>query len=168
MSRYLVRPVRRDDIELLSEKFGDRHFLEDRLNRQTNGLGVLFTAWSGDAPAGLLYLWLEKAEEPELAAALPDVALLTHLEVLPPLRSQGIGSELMNHAERYLEDRGHEQVALAVHEDNTRAAALYFRLGYRDWDAGKIVCYTYEVQPDGSVVREPEKCYVLVKYLNPV
>nr|WP_225958228.1 GNAT family N-acetyltransferase [Amycolatopsis lexingtonensis] len=152
---------------MLSEKFGDRHFLEDRLNRQTNGLGVLFTAWSGDVPAGLLYLWLEEAEEQEIAAALPGVALLTHLEVLPPLRSKGVGTELMDHAERYLEDLGgHEQVALAVHEDNTRAAALYDRLGYRDWGGGKIVCYTYEVQPDGSVVREPEKCHVLVKDLK--
>lgn len=166
MSRYLVRPVQPGDIEILSEKFGDRHFLDDRLLRQKNGLGVLFTAWSGDDPVGLLYLWLEPAEEPEITAALPEVALLTHLEVLPELRNRGIGSELMKHAERYLEDHGHEQVALAVHEDNTRAAALYARLGYQDWGGGKIVCHTYEVRPDGSVVREPEKCYVLVKYLK--
>ncbi|GAB3159191.1 hypothetical protein GCM10027258_71930 [Amycolatopsis stemonae] len=128
---------------------------------------MLFLAWLGYRPAGDVYLWLEDAEERPIRRHLPGVALITHLEVDRDLRNQGIGQALVDAAEQYLAEEGHDRVALAVRTDNTDAARLYRRLGYRDWGHGDVTCYAQRTLPDGSVLEEPERCHVLVKTLTP-
>jgi GNAT superfamily N-acetyltransferase len=152
-----------DDVELLIAELGQRDFFQDRIARQKSGNGVLFIAWSGDRPIGDAYLWMEPAEEPDIRRALPGVPLLTHVEVLADLRSHGVGTELIAAAERELADRGHRRVALAVEETNVRAARLYERCGYRDWDHPRVHCLPYD---DGSGRPRPvEICRVMVKDL---
>lgn len=163
-----LRPARADDVFPFAAAFGDHQFLTDRLRRQRKGLGVLFVAWLDGRPAGDVYLWLEKAEEESIRWRLPGVPLLTHLEVHSELRNRGIGSALVSTAERYVVEKGHERVALAVRTDNTRAARLYRRLGYADWGHGEVICYARTTSPDGLVQEEAERCHVLVKDLVPV
>ncbi|MCR6483394.1 GNAT family N-acetyltransferase [Amycolatopsis sp. OK19-0408] len=160
-----IRPASYADLAALVGTLGNRAYFVERYLRQENGLGVLFTAWLGDIPVGVIYLWLEQAEEPEIAACLPSVPLLTHIEVVAPLRSRGIGRTMVGAAEQHLVERGHDRVALAVRTDNRRAARLYRRLGYQDWGHGVAVCYAESVRPGGEVVREPEWCHVFVKEL---
>jgi predicted N-acetyltransferase YhbS len=133
--------------------------------RQRNDQGVLFFAWLGTRPAGAVYLWLEEAEEPPIRRHLPDVALLTHLQVHPELRRIGVGTALVNAVEQHLIGEGHERVALAVRTDNPAAARLYDRLGYEDWGHGKVTCYARITLRNGGVLEVPEPCYVLVKDL---
>jgi ribosomal protein S18 acetylase RimI-like enzyme len=160
-----IRQAGRDDLEALAEVFEDRHFLEDRLHRQEHGLGALLSAWQADRPVGILYLWLEKAEEEDIAEHLPGVPVLNHLEVVADLRGEGIGSLLLAQAEARLA-ADHAQVVLAVRTDNKDATRLYHRLGYRDWGHGQVVCFAETAMPDGEIFREEEKCYVLVKDLK--
>lgn len=162
MRDLVIRPARPDDLGALAEALGQAEFFAEHLARQADGRGVILTAWQGGAPKGDVYLRFEPAEEPEIRDQLPDVPLLTHLEVVPGYRNRGIGTRLIRAAERYLRERGYRRVALAVEVTNTDAARLYKRLGYRDWSNPPVVCYAW--LPDGRD-RRPEICYVLVKRL---
>jgi ribosomal protein S18 acetylase RimI-like enzyme len=168
MTEPYVRSARSADLEPFAAALGDREFLIDRLSRQRKDRGVLFVAWLRYVPAGDVYLWLEEAEELPIRRHLPGVALLTHLQVHDELRNRGVGRALVAAVERHLRENGRERVALAVRTDNPAAARLYSRLGYRDWGHGEVVCYARTTQPDGRLLFEPERCYVLVKDLAPV
>ncbi|MFG3510511.1 GNAT family N-acetyltransferase [Streptomyces sp. NPDC047821] len=88
---------------------------------------------------------------------------LWQLAVLPALQSRGLGTLLVRAAERRIRDRGLRTAALAVEEDNSRARALYERLGYvaygREPDAWD------EEGPDGSIRRRETMCVLLRKSL---
>ncbi|WP_143229547.1 GNAT family N-acetyltransferase [Actinophytocola xanthii] len=147
---------------MLVAELGQGAFFADRLARQADGRGMLLVAWHRRRPVGDVYLWWERAEEPELQIFLPGTPLLTHLEVHVDHRARGTGTALVAAAERELGRRGHRAVALAVELGNIRAGRLYQRLGYRDWPHPPIRCYSLT---DGRGRREAEICRILVKAL---
>jgi GNAT superfamily N-acetyltransferase len=166
MSPVEVRAAGWADLAPLTAVLGQECFFADRLARQDAGRGVLLVALVDGRPVGDVYLWLEPAEEPEVRRYLPGVPLLGHLEVLPELRGQGIGTEVMRAAEDTLRRLGHQRVALGVDMDNHRATALYQRLHYIDWGYAPADTSQEVYHPDGRVERVPEKCYILVKELS--
>lgn len=162
MGNLQIREARHEDLAVLPRELGPRHYFADRLGRQDERLGVLLIAWRDGRPIGVVYLWLEPAEEPEIREHLPDTPLLTHLEIHQNHRKQGTGTTLLKAAERRLTKLGHDRVALAVVEGNTRAAKLYTRLGYEEWPHPAVKCYAMS-DDDGEL--EIEFCRVLVKTL---
>jgi GNAT superfamily N-acetyltransferase len=154
------------DMMPLYRAMGSEKFFAERYERQKNDLGVLFIAWLGDEPVGDVYLWLEKAEEYLIRQKLPSVALLTHLEVLPAFRNQGIGTKLIEAVEEHLIETGHGRIALAVRDDNENATRLYRELGYQDWGHGKVTCFPYAMNEGGDSAATPELCHVMVKELH--
>lgn len=160
-----VRQACYADLARLSDT-PDAGFFVERYERQKQDRGVLFIAWQGTEPVGDVYLWLEKAEESLLRWKLPGVALLTHLEVFPRYRNRGIGTTIIKEVEGYLNEIGCHRVALAVREDNVRAARLYQRLGYADWGHGKLVCFADVTCPGGRRDVAPETCHVMVRQLD--
>jgi GNAT superfamily N-acetyltransferase len=132
------------------------------MSRQVKHLGMLLTAWRGNRPVGVIYLWLAEAEEAEIREHLPGVPILNHLVIHPNHRSRGIGTKLMGAAERRLHMLGFSQVALAVEETNRRAARLYRRLGYEDWPYPPARCYSLT---DSAGERRVEICRIMVKTL---
>lgn len=163
MLNLAIRPARRGDLASLTQRLGQRRFFADRLDRQDSGLGVLLTAWHEGVVVGDVYLWLEPAEEPEIREHLPGVPLVTHLEVHPDHRRQGLGTRILGAAERLLVSRGYSEVALAVEVSNTEAAKLYTRLGYQEWPHPQVKCYS---PADRSGYRLVEICDVMVKELS--
>jgi GNAT superfamily N-acetyltransferase len=117
-----IRRARRTDLDVLIRELGQRRFFTDRFARQSAGRGMLLTAWRGARPIGVLYLWLEPAEEAELRTHLPGTPILNHLEIHADHRGGGTGTKLMRAAERRLRKLGFGQVALAVEVTNKRAA----------------------------------------------
>jgi len=158
-----IRAARQTDLAALTRSLGQRPFFVDRLARQEAGRGLLLTAWHDERPVGDVYLWLEPAEELEIRIFLPGTPLLTHLEVRPDRRAKGMGTALIAAAERALAGLGHDKVALAVELKNLRAARLYRRLGYDDWDHPPVRCYSLT---DGNGKRHAEICRILVKPLR--
>jgi ribosomal protein S18 acetylase RimI-like enzyme len=148
------------DIDVLVRELSQRPFFDDRMSRQAAGLGMLLTAWRGARPIGVIYLWLEPAEEKEIRDHLPGTPILNHLEIHAAHRGGGIGTKLIRAAERRLRKLGFDQVTLAVEETNRRATRLYTRLGYVEWPHSTIRCYTLT---DGE--RAYEICRILVKSL---
>ncbi|ANZ39523.1 hypothetical protein BBK82_29220 [Lentzea guizhouensis] len=163
MGDLTIRPARPEDLGSLAERLGQDRYFADRLDRQSEGRGVLLTAWLDDLVIGNVYLWLEEAEEPEIRAHLPGTPLVTHLEIHRDHRRQGVGTSLIGEAERLLADRGHGEVALAVEVNNTAAAKLYLRLGYQDWGYSPVECYS---PADENGHRDVEICDVMVKALG--
>jgi GNAT superfamily N-acetyltransferase len=157
-----IRRARPTDLDVLIRELGQRRFFTDRLARQSAGRGMLLTAWRGARPIGVLYLWLEPAEEAELRTHLPGTPILNHLEIHADHRGGGTGTKLMRAAERRLRKLGFGQVALAVEVTNKRAARLYARLGYVDWPYPTIRCYSLT---DGAR-RAVEICRIMVKPLG--
>ncbi|MFF9340774.1 GNAT family N-acetyltransferase [Streptomyces sp. NPDC014773] len=93
----------------------------------------------------------------------PEAGTLWQLAVLPALQSCGLGTLLVRAAEQRIRHRGLRTAELAVEEDNSRARALYERLGYvaysREPDAWD------EEGPDGSIRRHETMCILMRKSL---
>jgi ribosomal protein S18 acetylase RimI-like enzyme len=84
-------------------------------------------------------------------AKTPGAGTIGQLAVHPALQSCGIGTALIDAAERRIRARGLRRAELRVEDGNPRARALYERLGYRacgrepdSWD---------HEAPDGTVSR---------------
>jgi len=163
MGNLRIRRARVSDLEILIREFGQRRIFDDRISRQKRGLGMLLTAWRGARPVGVLYLWVEEAEEPELRQHIPGTPILNHLEIHTEHRGGGMGTKLIKAAERRLRMLGFDQVALAVEVTNRRAARLYARLGYREWPHSTVRCYSLT---DGDGQRAVEVCWIMIKPLH--
>ncbi|GAA1687280.1 hypothetical protein GCM10009733_099890 [Nonomuraea maheshkhaliensis] len=161
-----IRTAAPEDLPALIRSLGQKHYFEDRLARQQRGDGILLVAWKHGEPIGDVYLWLERAEEPELTTHLPDAALLTHLEVLPAHRNRGIGSELMRAAEEVLFSMEYKQVALGVGLDNLDACRLYERRGYVEWPHGNLPTTSVVYGRDGRRELRAELCRIMVRQLG--
>jgi L-amino acid N-acyltransferase YncA len=103
-----------------------------------------------------------------LLEELPDVPLLTHLEVVEPLRNRGIGTALLQRSERVLSARGFRMVVLGVHPENKDAIRLYERFGYRAYPEENRVISTVACRWDdaGAYHEEEEECVIFVKDLS--
>jgi len=99
---------------------------------------VVGIAWTRIIPA---YGNIDK-ETPELA-----------ISVLPELRGQGIGTQLMESLFRVLQKRGYERTSLSVQKNNP-AVRFYKRLGYEITDE--------------KVDHAGHEDYIMIKKLTPV
>ncbi len=105
------------------------------LGRQQAGDLLYLIAWEGERAVGQVSLFWRPSNDPVAAlAGCPWVVdLLTH----PECRSRGIGTALLGACENAVRTHGERRIGLAVALSNTRARALYERLGYRDAGLGE-------------------------------
>ena len=94
----------------------------------------------------------------------PGAGTLWQLAVHGALQSCGIGTLLIEAAERRIRDRGLRRAELAVEECNPRARALYERLGYVVYDR-KPEAWDEEAE-DGSLRRYETVCTLMRKELR--
>jgi GNAT superfamily N-acetyltransferase len=131
-----------DQLNELTDCLGQGEYFTDRLARQDRGEGVVLVAW------------------------LAGIPMLNHLEVHPDRRGQGIGTAIIEQAERLAAQMGHRRLLIGVGIDNPRAYDLYLRLGYTDWGHGNVDTTYASHQPDGTVRRFAETIRVLTKPLS--
>jgi GNAT superfamily N-acetyltransferase len=166
MSSLEIRAARNEaDLAALVRALGHGALFRDRFRRHSEQpkKGHLLIAWRAGRPVGVVYLWLEDAEEPEIRKHLPGVPLLMNLEVRDDQRGRGYGTELIKAAEEWLpRNREHvDEVALAVGIGNLTAEKLYLHLGYEPWPPQEIV--------ECCVFGKPgkyESCHILVRKLT--
>jgi GNAT superfamily N-acetyltransferase len=157
-----IRPVSEHELPAVVAGLDQLRYFADRLARQRLGRGVLLVAWAEGTAVGDVYLRLEPLDAEELAD-LGDAPQVTHLEVLPPNRKQGIGSALMRGVETIAWRRGYRRIALGVAADNADAVRLYQGLGYQLWRSDPISTYREVFHDDGTVTAVPdEPCLVFV------
>ena len=93
----------------------------------------------------------------------PGAGTLVQLVVHGALQSCGIGTILIRAAEQRILARGLHRAELGVEESNSRARALYDRLGYVTY--GRAPESWDEQAPDGTTVRYETICTLMRKEL---
>lgn len=161
----VIRPIAAEDVPLLERsipRMPGTH--QERRERQERGDVLYLIAWLDGLPVG--HLLLKWAGSPTSASALPNCPTLSDITVHPEHRSKGIGSHLMERAERLAAQRGYQQVSLNVALDNVRARALYERRGYRDSGLGTHSSRWPYLDEQGQERWREETCMRLVKRLR--
>src|SRR5262245_10331077 len=100
-----------------------------------------------------------------MSSHLPDCPDLEDLFVVPGLRSAGVGSRLLEAAERLARDRGCRRIGMSVDVANVRARGLYERRGYEDAGLGTFVLRGSWVDRDGAAREWAEPCTYLGREL---
>ena len=163
-----VRPLARDNLLLLEQylPYGPPEKHADRLARQERGEVIYLIAWREDIPLGHALLNWRGATEDHLVATFkgtcPDIE---DLLVAEQYRSQGIGAQILLAAERLVKERGYSQIGLSVDVHNTRAYALYERLGYHNIGLPPHHERGEYMDAQGHIAVWEETCIYMVKSL---
>jgi ribosomal protein S18 acetylase RimI-like enzyme len=162
----LLRPFEERDAGAL-EWFGTqtpfRAALERSVRRHRSGLITLLIADVNGFPAGRMNV----KTRPDLEHDLGRETIyehMTQLAVFAPFQGMGIGTHLIAAAERHLAQHGIETARIGVGKDNSRAQALYERLGYRVF-GDALDEYDYRT-PEGETVHVRNDIWLLEKRLN--
>jgi ribosomal protein S18 acetylase RimI-like enzyme len=92
-----------------------------------------------------------------------DSGTIYQLSVMPVFQSCGVGTTLIRALEDRARDRGASHVDLGVTDGNSRARALYERLGYVEFARGTDE-WTYRDE-DGAIVEVVDQCTLLFRDL---
>src|SRR5206468_3721578 len=96
--------------------------------------------------------------------ALVDLrGIISHLLVLAGFRDQGLGTALVDEAERLIREAAVGHAALEVEKVNEAAIRLYERLGYRT--IGETSVQWNDLMPDGTVKPVDHPSWVMRKEL---
>lgn len=162
-----IRPLGKDEIGQLETSMPRRapgtHVY--RWESQQRGESLYLIAWQNGVPVGHLEVRWAGTARREVARLLSGVPVLSDIQVHPNWQSQGIGSRLMDEAERLIAERGFARVGLSVATDNPRAQALYERRAYRDAGVGPYQSTWLYLDVAGQETWREETCVYLVKDL---
>lgn len=127
-----------DDLERLVRPPVGRTNLDDLAEQQTGKLTFL-TAWVNDELLGWGLICWGGPRSAEVAKHFPDCPEIYRLTVRNAYRSMGIGSQLIHYSEELARRLSKHAIGLGVAVENTRAMALYQRLGYQDSGIGEYI-----------------------------
>ncbi len=162
-----IKPCRDGDVELLERwtTSGLSRHHATRFGRQQQGASTYLIAWSQGSPVGAGELKWSGCDETQVRDAFPGCPELNGLQVAPAqLRSRGIGTAIISHAEDLARRRGCDRLGLGVDDSNERAARLYLRLGYAGPGCRYLDRYHY-ITGDGVRHQVADPARFLVKQL---
>ena len=124
-------------LELTQREPVGRRYASQAYRNQCEGRTTFLTAWRDDEPLGSC----EVTNGPHPA--------LVNLNVTPAQRGQGVGTALIDAAERLATTSG--ELTISVADTNNAAARLYLRLGYAP--TGRSTTTSYDFVDDDGVKR---------------
>ncbi len=165
-----VRPLAAEDLTHIQQALPPEHPEAHvrRLGDQRAGRVTYLVAWADGRAVGHVLVRWGGATNPELRWLLDSRERHPYVEALlvhPAFRSRSVGSQILDAAEALVRERGMRRVGLAVAVENSRARALYERLGYRDPGIGQFANAWSYVDEAGNEVAASETCTYLVKAL---
>nr|BFE64910.1 hypothetical protein GCM10020063_094360 [Dactylosporangium thailandense] len=164
----VVRPARKADLPRRVAAFEQRRYFARCLARQFE-LGILLAAVTAEeAIVASTYLRLAPAEEWQLREWLPKVPVLSHVEVAPDYRGNGVGTAIIQAAEAEARARQRHRIVLGVRPGDRAAYGRYERLGYADWGRGRINALVVEYDDEGVRSVGTEPCLIMIKNLQTV
>ena len=165
MKNLTIRPLESRDVAPISAAFNGLgwnkpHSLIARyLSEQKRGTRTVFVAFVGEDFAGYVTVVWTPSYLPFLAAGIPEIQ---DFNVLPRFRRQGIGTRLMDEAERKVSERsGVAGIGVGMSPNYGAAQRLYVLRGYVPDGRG--------LTSNGSPVRPADEISVndgLVLYLT--
>jgi ribosomal protein S18 acetylase RimI-like enzyme len=164
----IVQQCREADLEVLARQNPSPTHVrwnEERFQRHQQGLTTFLIAWVDDVPAGAGEIRWQGCAAPEVHGRFPDCPEINGLAVWPAeRRSHGIGTAIVRTAEDLAVQTGYQWIGLGVDDQNTRAAALYLRLGYQETGCRYLDRYHY-VDDNGIRHDAADPCRFLIKPL---
>lgn len=157
----VVRDLKADDAPHLEWHGGEnlRDWYQAQWRNHQNGeVHVLVTDFNGFPIGQAAIHWHGKPTHP----AVPD---LQSLRVMGAFRGLGLGTLLLECAEELVAQTAHDQISLGVGVENTRARALYERLGYQLMGDAYDDEWTY-IDARGQLCSACETVYDMVKNLD--
>jgi ribosomal protein S18 acetylase RimI-like enzyme len=166
----IIRECTRHDLDALEAAYpsaGLSRFHEQRYLRQQAGVSSYLTIWDDDGTSvGSGEIMWTGAKEAEVRKRFPGCPELNGLTVWPAdRRSHGVGTRMIEHATRLVQQRGFAQVGLGVDDDNPRAAALYLKLGFAETGVRYLDRWA-SIDRAGSRHDFADPCRFLVKQLQ--
>ncbi len=163
-----IEPISADDVPLLVRHLPrPRAKHVERLERQRRGELVYLIAWRDSTPVG--HALLKSPGAVDLAPGRRErCSEVEDLFVAAEHRRRGVGSDLMEAAEREARRQRFAKVGLAVGVANAAARRLYERRGYADTGYGEFVLFGSVLGDDGTRHAWEETCIYLVKHLPDV
>ena len=161
-----IRPARDADLLRLQAhlpRFPGVH--RDRIYRQRDGFSCYYIAWRAGEPVGHLFLMRRGTIYEPMASRLRGCPHISDVFVQESLRSQGIGSLLLDVAENDCRAANAGRVGLGVALDNVRARQLYERRGYAPAGVDDYVIEWLDLGAQGGQRLVREVCTYLVKPL---
>ena len=143
-------------LEWMGLHSADRAIMEASFAAQERGEALMLVAESAGFPVA--QAWLDFAER-----GTPERPHLWAVRVFPPLQGAGLGSALMETAERHAAEKGARALELGVEPHNHRARRFYERLGYEQIEFRPK---TVHHGPDGQVLRTDPDQAILRKELG--
>jgi len=163
-----IRLLRADDIPSIAAAFAALGWdkpasqYEAYLEEQQRGVREALVALQGGAFVGYVTIVWVADYAPFHDAAIPEIS---DFNVLPPVRRQGIGSRLMDEAERRIHERSHiAGIGVGLFADYGAAQRLYVRRGYVP-DGRGIVAHHRRVTWGDTVVVDDDLVLYLTKAL---
>ena len=162
-----LRIAQQHEYDMLEELISHAYLrtLQDELDDQLFGLQSLAIAWDGKQPKGYGFIYWPGPRELGVADLFPGCPEIFRMTVMPKYQSAGIGSKIVYFLEDQAKSKGYASIGLAVADDNTRAAALYRRLGYAETVANNFTASYKQEGRDASVETITERCTFLQKLL---
>jgi GNAT superfamily N-acetyltransferase len=163
-SQITIRQARDADLPRLQAhlpRFPGIH--RDRIYRQRDGSSCYYLAWRHDEPVGHLFLMRRGTLYEPMVSRLPGCPHISDVFVREGLRSQGVGSLLLDAAEDDCRAAGSGRVGLGVALENVRARALYERRGYAPAGVDNYVIEWIDLGAQGQQRLVREVCTYLVK-----
>jgi GNAT superfamily N-acetyltransferase len=165
-----VRTIRQSDIVMLSEYFpqggADKH--AGRFERQQRGEVTYLVAWHVNNPAGhALVIW-QRPPNDLIASRVQDPCPdIEDLFVLEEMRSQGIATQILQHAEELARLQGYKQVGLSAGVDvDDPGRRLYERHGYVAAGWGKHIERGEYIDQEGQLQVWEDVCTYMIKPIN--
>ncbi|GAB4508452.1 MAG: GNAT family N-acetyltransferase [Anaerolineae bacterium] len=161
----VIRAAERRDVPLM-EWYGQythfRNLFHKTWREQLQGRRLMLVADCSGFPIGHVFIQL-RSTNTRIADGRRR-AYLYSFRVMEMFQGRGIGTRLLQEAERILQGRDYLWATIAVAKDNDGALRLYERLGYRKFaeDPGR---WTY-TDHEGNVIKVEEPCWILEKRLE--
>jgi GNAT superfamily N-acetyltransferase len=134
MINLAIRPLESRDVAPISAAFSalgwnkPRSQYERYLLQQQTGARTVFVAFLGEDFAGYVTVVWTPSYPPFLAAGIPEIQ---DFNVLPRFRRRGIGTRLMDEAERKISERSRAAgIGVGMSPDYGAAQRLYVLRGY--------------------------------------
>jgi GNAT superfamily N-acetyltransferase len=170
MVRMQIIECRDGDVTSLDEHLpspSTTSYHAQRYARQIAGNSTFLVVWLDGLPVATGEVRWNGCAAAEVRAVLAHCPEINGLDVAVPMRSRGIGTALIRHAEQLAAACGARTIGLGLDDrGNPRAAALYARLGYQP-TIRYLDRYSYT---DAAGAEHPveDPCIYFVKELAPV
>jgi GNAT superfamily N-acetyltransferase len=162
-----IHPLRAGELARIERDlpFHSHEQWHEWLMRQERGSITLFTAWWNGVGIGhAMIAWAPHGDPYVEWVGCPWIYdVLTH----PDHRSRGVGAAMLRACEEAARQRGEARIGIGVSVTNTRARALYERLGYSDPGIGPRATSGQWISPDGVAHLWEDQVQYLTKPLLP-